>query len=57
MEDDRPYIVESPTRIRLKPEAKFWAEQHGMSLEQMARYLLQAEKLRADGTDVVELFD
>jgi hypothetical protein len=49
MEDDRPYIVESPTRIKLRPEAKFWAEQHGLSLEQMARWLLLQEKLREAG--------
>ncbi len=41
MTDDRPYVVESPTRIKLRPEAKYWAEQHGLSLEAMARYLLR----------------
>jgi hypothetical protein len=39
-EDFRQYVVESPTRIKLGPDAKFWAEQHGMTLEQMARHLL-----------------
>jgi hypothetical protein len=41
MEDDRPFVIESPTRIKLRPAAKEWAQQYGMSLEQMARYLLQ----------------
>jgi hypothetical protein len=40
-EDDRPYVVESPTRIKLKPEAKYWAEQYGLSLAEFGRYLLQ----------------
>jgi hypothetical protein len=40
-EDDQPYVVESPSRIKLSPEAKYWAEQHGMTLTEMARYLLQ----------------
>jgi hypothetical protein len=38
--DDRPYTVESPTRIRLGPDAKFWARTHGMTLVQFAKFLL-----------------
>ena len=38
--DDRPYVVESPTRIRLGPDAKHWAHEYGMTLEEFARYLL-----------------
>jgi hypothetical protein len=34
--DDQPYVVESPTRIKLTPEAKYWAEQHGMSVTDAA---------------------
>jgi hypothetical protein len=40
-EDNRPFVIESPTRIKLRPEAKFWAAEHGMSLQAMAKYLLQ----------------
>jgi hypothetical protein len=38
--DDRPYVIESPSRIRLSPDAKFWAHVHRMTLEEFARYLL-----------------
>jgi hypothetical protein len=40
-DDDRPFVVESPTKIKLGPEAKYWAEQHGVTLTEMGRYLLQ----------------
>jgi hypothetical protein len=40
-EDDQPYVVESPSRIKLSPEAKYWAQEHGMTLTEMGRYLLQ----------------
>jgi hypothetical protein len=49
MEDEKPYVVESATRICLRPEAKFWAQQHGMSLTEMARYLLQQDRLHEAG--------
>jgi len=49
MEDERPYVVESPTRIRLGPIAKELARQHGMSLVEMARHLLEQEKMRDAG--------
>ena len=49
MEDERPYVIESPTRIRLGPTAKEWAQAYGLSLEEMARHLLAQEKLRASG--------
>jgi hypothetical protein len=52
MEDDRPYVIESPTRIKLGPEAKYWARQHGLSLEELARYLLQQDRLREQGVEV-----
>src|SRR5262249_50731322 len=47
--DDEPYEVLSPTKIRLGPVAKELAAQHGMSLTEMARYLLTQEKLRDAG--------
>jgi hypothetical protein len=45
MTDDehRPFVIERPGkdgRIKLGPEAKYWAEQHGMSNTELARYLL-----------------
>jgi len=47
-EDDfRPYVIERPGargRIKLGPEAKFWAQQHGMSLQEMAKYLLARDE-------------
>jgi hypothetical protein len=52
MEDDRPYVIESPTRIKLGPEAKYWAGQHGLSIEELARYLLQQDRLREQGVEV-----
>jgi hypothetical protein len=48
MDDDLPYVIESPTRIKLSPEAKFWAAEHGLTLEQLGRYLLNKEKLREE---------
>jgi hypothetical protein len=30
----------------LRPDAKFWAQEHGMGLEQLAKYLLNRERLR-----------
>jgi hypothetical protein len=42
-DEHRPFIIERPGkngRIRLHPEAKFWAEQNGMTLTEWARYLL-----------------
>jgi hypothetical protein len=39
----RPFVVERPGkngRIKLGPEAKYWAEQNGMTLTEWAKYLL-----------------
>jgi hypothetical protein len=49
MQDEKLYVIESPTRIRLGPEAKTMARENGMSLTEMARHLLQQERLRAAG--------
>jgi hypothetical protein len=57
MEDDEPYIIDRPNsspekfdgKLTLKPVAKYWAQEHGMSLEQMARWLLTAEAQRQAG--------
>jgi hypothetical protein len=49
MEDEKPYHIESPTRIRLGPLAKSLAQEQGMSLTEMAKHLLQQHKLRQGG--------
>jgi hypothetical protein len=43
MDSDRPYTIHSPTKITLSEEARYWAREHGISLEQMARYLINRE--------------
>jgi hypothetical protein len=47
--DEKPFVIESPTRIRLGPDAKEWAAHHGMTLVEMAKYLLARERLDDDG--------
>jgi hypothetical protein len=54
MDDDLPFVIESPTRIKLSPEAKFWAEEHGMTLNEMGKYLLNKERLEENY--VAEIF-
>jgi hypothetical protein len=49
MEDERPFIIESPTRIKLRPAAREWARQYGMTDSEMAKYLLTQERLREAG--------
>ena len=52
MVEDKFFVIERPGekgRIKLGPEAKFWAEQNGMTLAEMARYLLAQNS--ADGYD------
>ena len=48
-DDDRPYVIESPTRIRLMPVAREWAREHGMSESEMARHLLREDAQRQAG--------
>jgi len=39
----RPFVIErsgKDGRIKLGPEAKFWAREHAMTLTEFARYLL-----------------
>jgi hypothetical protein len=55
--EDKPYTVHSPTKITLSPEAKYWAEQHGLSLEEMARYLLVRDKLEGDEQTTIHIGD
>jgi hypothetical protein len=49
MPPDTPFRVLSPSRIRLGPAAQHWAQEHGMSLTEFAKYLLQREKMRNAG--------
>ena len=49
MDDQRPFTVESPSRIRLGPEALHWAKEHGMTLEEFARYLLRQHHHHGEG--------
>jgi hypothetical protein len=49
MEDEKPYVVLSPTKIWLGSEARSLCRLHQISEEQMARHLLRMEKLRASG--------
>jgi len=55
MADDRPYVIESPTRVRLSPTAKEWAREWGMSDVEMARYLLKQDALQDAGIEVIEV--
>jgi hypothetical protein len=53
----RPFVIERPGekgRIKLGPEAKFWAQEHGMSLTEMAKYLL-ARNDQEEGLELPEL--
>jgi hypothetical protein len=49
MEDERPFVIESPTRVKLRPAAREWARQHGVTEEQMAKHLLQQDAQRQLG--------
>jgi hypothetical protein len=49
MDDDRPFVIESATRIRLGPLAKDLARQQGLSLVEMAKHLLAQDQLKTSG--------
>ena len=51
MSDDKPFTIESPTRIRLGPAAREWAREWRMSDVEMVRYLLKQDSLREAGVD------
>ena len=46
MSEDEPFIIESPTKIRLGPIAKEQAREYGWTDVQMAKYLLNLHKQR-----------
>jgi hypothetical protein len=49
MSDDQPYEVIAPGQIRLSPTAREWALQFGMTEKEMARHLLEQDRLRRAG--------
>jgi hypothetical protein len=53
MSDDNsnvpPFTIESPTRIRLSPLAVEMARENGMTPKEMAKHLLQQDRLRRAG--------
>jgi hypothetical protein len=49
MDDDRPFVIEGPTRIRLMPIAREMAKMHGMSEIEMAQHLLRQHALQDAG--------
>jgi hypothetical protein len=52
----RPFVIERPGdkgRIKLSPEAIWWAQQHGMSLTEMAKYLLARDE--QEGLESLEM--
>jgi hypothetical protein len=55
-DEQRPFVVErrgGKGRIRLGPEAIWWAQQHGMSLTELAKYLLARDE--PEGLEAPEL--
>src|SRR5262249_33477813 len=46
-DDDRPFVIERAGpkgRIRLNAAAKYWAQEYGMSLTEMGKYLLAQDQ-------------
>jgi hypothetical protein len=49
MNDDQPFKIHSPSRITLTTTAREMAKMHGMSEKDLARHLLEQERLRQSG--------
>jgi hypothetical protein len=49
MDDEKPYRIESPTRVRLGPLAREMARMHGMTERELAQHLLQQHRLQQGG--------
>jgi AraC-like DNA-binding protein len=49
MSDDNPYTVLGPGQIQLSPTAREWAQEFGMSETEMARHLIEQDRLRKAG--------
>ena len=46
---EKPFVIHSATKITLSPLAKELAREHGMTLTEMARHLLQQDAQRQAG--------
>jgi hypothetical protein len=49
MSDDNPYSVLGPGQILLSPTAREWAREFGMTETEMARHLIEQDRLRKAG--------
>jgi hypothetical protein len=49
MSDDNPYLVLGPGQIRLSLTALEWAREFGMTETEMARHLIEQDRLRRAG--------
>jgi hypothetical protein len=45
-ENDKPYEILSPTRIKVSEDVRWAAKEAGMTLNEMAEYLLRKHKAR-----------
>jgi hypothetical protein len=48
-DDDNPYLVLGPGQIVLGLEAREWAKIHGLSETEMAKHLMEQDRLRKAG--------
>jgi hypothetical protein len=49
MDDERPFVIHSESKITLKPEARELARLHGMTEVEFAQHLLQQHRLQDEG--------
>ena len=49
MSDDQPYEVLGPGQILLSPTAREWAAEFGMTEKEMAKHLMEQDRLRKSG--------
>ena len=49
MSDDQPYEVLGPGEIILSPTAREWAREFGMTETEMAKHLIDQDRLRRAG--------
>jgi hypothetical protein len=47
--DDQPYEVLGPGQILLSPTAREWAREFGMTENEMAKHLMEQDRLRKAG--------
>jgi hypothetical protein len=48
-DDDQAYWVLGPGQIQLSPTAREWAREFGMTETEMARHLIEQDRLRRAG--------